>query len=197
VADCNRAGGGYTLEASLLTLLPGPMTLAECGADSLYDEFIAKLGDVRTYVRPGGSDQLVLNLFADAGNMFFRPAVQATMQRSLEGTPWKLTSYLDGSGALASVLDDTEITADFVKGELTGSAGCNNYVASYLLDGQALSVGPAASTRKMCGAPQGIMEQEQAYLAILGSAAGYRTQGARLELLDAEGAPVATFIVRG
>ena len=55
------------------------MTLAECGPDSLYDEFLAKLGDVRTYVRPDGSDRLVLNLFADAGNMFFRPAQAAQL----------------------------------------------------------------------------------------------------------------------
>jgi len=196
VADCNRAGGGYTLEGALLTLLPGPMTLAECGPDSLYDEFVAKLGDVRTYVRPDESDQLVLNLFADAGNMFFRPAVQATMERSLEGTSWMLVSYDDGSGVLASVLDGTEITADFVKGELTGSAGCNNYFASYQLDGQALSVGPAGATRKMCGAPEGIMEQEQAYLSILESVTGYRTQGSQLELLGAEGATLATFVVQ-
>jgi len=196
VADCNRAGGGYTLEGSLVTLLPGPMTLAECGPDSLYDEFVAKLGDVRTYVRPDQGDQLVLNLFADAGNMFFRPAVQATMERSLEGTSWKLVSYDDGSGALVSVLDDTEITADLVKGELTGSAGCNNYFASYELDGQALTIGPAGATRKMCGAPEGIMEQEQAYLSILESVTGYRSQGSQLELLGTEGAALATFVVQ-
>ena len=39
------------------------------------------------------------------------------------------------------------------------------------------------------------MEQEQAYLASLASVAGYRVQGEQLELLDAEGATVATFEV--
>jgi heat shock protein HslJ len=195
VADCNLAGGGYTLEGSRLALLPGPMTLAECGPDSLYDEFIARLGDVRTYVRPGGSDQLVLNLFADAGNLFFRPAPEATMERALEGTSWVLVSYRDGSD-LSPVLDGTEITADFVEGELTGSAGCNNYFSSYTLDGAELTVGPAGATRKMCGAPEGIMEQEQAYLSLLDAVAGYRALGSQLELLDAEGAVVATFSVQ-
>ena len=64
---------------------------------------------------------------------------------------------------------------------------------TYQLVGQALTIGPAGATRKMCAAPQGIMEQEQAYLASLASVAGYRIQGAQLEWLDAEGAVVATF----
>jgi heat shock protein HslJ len=315
VADCNRAGGGYTLETSRLTLGPGPMTLAECGPDSLYDEYVRMLGDVRTYVRPGGSDQLVLNLFADAGNLFFRPAhaeqpestgltgvtwqwqstvdadgdetqvedptlyelvlnedgtfaaqidcnrgrgtyrvdggaialslgpitraacgpdsrdqeyMQAladavevelnesgdelrliladgagelvfaslvhevSLQVPLENTPWKLALVHDGS-ALADVLDETEITAVFVDGQLTGSAGCNNYMAEYKLSGDKLTLGMAAATRKMCAAPDGVMEQEQAYLASLGSAVGFRIEDGRLDLLDAEGAPVAVY----
>jgi heat shock protein HslJ len=56
-------------------------------------------------------------------------------------------------------------------------------------------LGPAATTRKYCLAPEGIMEQEQAYLAHLASVAGYRIQDARLELLDAEGTPLATLSV--
>ena len=38
------------------------------------------------------------------------------------------------------------------------------------------------------------MEQEQAYLAALVSVAGYRVQEGRLELLDAEGKSVTTFV---
>ena len=55
-----------------MTLAPGPMTLAACPEDSLDSDFVQKLLDVRTYVMDG--DKLVLNLFADAGNMIFRPA---------------------------------------------------------------------------------------------------------------------------
>lgn len=197
-ADCNRAGGGYTLDEAHLTLQPGPTTLAECEPGSLYDAFLARLGDVRTYVREDESDWLVLNLWADAGDMFFRPVKAVHLPEAaampLEGTSWKLASYHDGVSALASVLNGTEITAAFAGGKLTGSAGCNSYSASYEGEGDALTFGPAATTRKMCAEPQGIMEQEQAYLAALESVAGYRIQGGRLELLDTKGTPVATFV---
>lgn len=193
LADCNRAGGEYKLEKGLLTLLPGPMTLAECGPDSLYDKYVKKLGFVRTYVWDD-EGRLVLNLMADAGDMFFRPA-QVAMQRSLEATPWTLVSYRDDNGSLVPVLDGTEVTAAFVEGQVSGSAGCNNYFASYELDGKDLTLGPAGATRKMCGAPQGIMEQENAYLAALASVAGYTVKGEHLELLDAEGETVARFDV--
>ena len=43
--------------------------MAECGPDSLYDEYLRLLGDVVTYVREG--DNMYLNLKMDAGNMKF------------------------------------------------------------------------------------------------------------------------------
>ncbi len=71
-ADCNTSMGAYVLKGNSLTLEPGPMTLVECEPGSLYDNFLKKLGYVRTYVVHNG--KLVLNLFADAGNMIFAPA---------------------------------------------------------------------------------------------------------------------------
>ena len=74
-ADCNTGSGSYTLEGSSLTLGPGPMTMAACPEDSLDSEFLKNLEGVRTYVMNEG--KLVLNLFADAGNMFFSSAGSA------------------------------------------------------------------------------------------------------------------------
>jgi len=67
-ADCNVGSGGYALEGNSLTLELGPMTLAECGPGSQYDEYIGLLGQVATYERKG--DSLILNL-ADSGSMTF------------------------------------------------------------------------------------------------------------------------------
>jgi heat shock protein HslJ len=71
-ADCNVGNGSYTMSGTSLSLMPGPMTLAECGPDSLGNQFLEQLSYVRTYVTDEG--QLVLNLFADAGNMIFTNA---------------------------------------------------------------------------------------------------------------------------
>ena len=73
-ADCNLASGQYTLEGSLISFEPGPTTLAECEPGSLYDTYLTRLGEAATFVMDG--DNLVLNLWADAGNMVFTPAQQ-------------------------------------------------------------------------------------------------------------------------
>jgi heat shock protein HslJ len=69
-ADCNSGSGSYTLEGNNLTFsMLFATTLAECGPGSLYNDYLALLGQVASYVRDG--DNLVLNLAADAGNMNF------------------------------------------------------------------------------------------------------------------------------
>jgi hypothetical protein len=91
----------------------------------------------------------------------------------------------------------TEVTAVFGEdGALTGSAGCNRYTAGYEIDGDSISIGPAASTRMFCAEPEGVMEQETAYLAALESAATYAIQGDTLELWNAEGARLASYVAK-
>jgi uncharacterized lipoprotein YbaY/LysM repeat protein len=68
-ADCNLVSGGYTLDGASLTFQLGPTTMAECGPDSQYNEYLRLLGEVVTYVRDG--DNMYLNLKMDAGDMKF------------------------------------------------------------------------------------------------------------------------------
>jgi uncharacterized lipoprotein YbaY len=84
-------------------------------------------------------------------------------------TLWLLISYND-----QEILDGTQITAEFSGGKLTGSAGCNNYFASYEQKGTRLSISTPGSTRKYCGEPEGIMEQEVEYLRLLESANSFQ-----------------------
>jgi heat shock protein HslJ len=115
----------------------------------------------------------------------------------LVGPTWQLTAYNNGKEAVVSVLSGTEITAQFGEdGNLAGSAGCNNYNASYQVEGGAIQFGPAMSTRMYCAEPEGIMEQEAAYLAALEMAATYKIEGDRLLLHSAEGARVAEYVVK-
>ena len=65
----------------------------------------------------------------------------------------------------------TQITANFGEdGQLTGSAGCNDYFGPYETDGQKISMGPFGTGRTACSEPEGIMEQESQYLAALETA---------------------------
>ena len=70
--------------------------------------------------------------------------------------------------------------ARFDGGKLTGNAGCSDYNAEYAETATQLKVGPVAVTKKMCAAPEGVMEQENAYLKTLAEV-GAINQFARLD----------------
>ncbi len=54
-ADCNRAGGKYTLDGGNISIEIGPTTLAACPGDSRGEQFIAMLGDVAQFEITEGS----------------------------------------------------------------------------------------------------------------------------------------------
>jgi heat shock protein HslJ len=111
----------------------------------------------------------------------------------LEGTQWKLASLLSDKGGAFPPLPGTEITALFQGGRVTGSAGCNNYSAPYKVTGDKLTItSPAATTRKAC--PQPTMQQETAYLAALKAVTTYKIDGNKLELRNAAGNLVASYM---
>ena len=117
---------------------------------------------------------------------------------SLEGSSWQVIGYNDSKQAVVSVIIGTEITANFGKeGTLSGSAGCNNYNATYEVDGDNISIGPAAATRMFCPEPDGIMEQEVQYLAALETASTYLIEVDKMEMRTAEGALAVTFRAAG
>jgi heat shock protein HslJ len=129
-----------------------------------------------------------LVLMDGAGNEL---ATFAVASQELSGTSWTVISYNNGREAVVSVLLDTEITASFGDdGQVTGTAGCNNYFASYEADAEAgtITIGQAGSTMMACAEPEGIMEQEQEYLAALATAATYSIQANTLEMRTADNA---------
>ncbi len=69
LADCNRASGRYTLEGNLIRLELTVVTRAECGPDSLGDDFLRDLGAAVIAFLEGGD--LYLDLLYDSGTMRF------------------------------------------------------------------------------------------------------------------------------
>jgi heat shock protein HslJ len=116
------------------------------------------------------------------------------VKQTLAGTSWDVIAYNNGKQAVVSVIIGTEITANFGEdGQLTGSAGCNHYVAEYKTEGDSITISSAvATTRKACQ-EEGVMEQENAYLAALKTADTYKIEGANMEMRTADGAKVAGF----
>lgn len=111
----------------------------------------------------------------------------------LAGSSWDVISYNNGKGGVVTVITGTSITASFGEdGQVSGSAGCNDYFGPYTADGSAISIGPLAATRKLC-ADEDVMAQETAYLAALETAATYKITADSMEMRTAEGAKVAGF----
>lgn len=190
-SGCNRYSAGYTLDGASLTIMPGPMTMMACPEPQMTVEqqFMAALAATASHQIDG--DQLAL-LNAD-GQTVATFVVQ--VPASLTGVEWVAINYNNGREAVVSILLDTEVTAIFGEdGRLTGSAGCNNYMTNFTVDGDAISIEPAATTRKMCA--EDVMQQESEYLAALLMAETFNIQGDRLELRTKDGALVASYRTR-
>lgn len=106
---------------------------------------------------------------------------------------WDATELLSG-GLLSELVSGTRITAAFdADGRVSGSAGCNRYTAAYSTDGTSIEFSSAAVTRMFCLAPEGVMEQEAAYLGLLSQASSFGILGTVLELYGADGARLVAY----
>jgi heat shock protein HslJ len=191
-AGCNGYFGSYEREGNQLTM-GGPfgVTSMFCGEpEGVMDQemqYLAALEKSDSFEIIG--DQLLIT-DAEGETILVYELIQPL---SLEGTPWLLLRYNNGKGGLTSALAGSEITAEFVDGTISGSASCNNYHAGYEVEGNYLSIGPAATTRMFCGEPEGIMDQESQYLTVLELVATYEIKADTLEMFDLDGGRLLTY----
>ncbi len=116
------------------------------------------------------------------------------VDQSLEGTSWQVMSSNNGKGGVTSLITGMKTSANFGEdNQLTGNSGCNSYFAEYETDGDNISIGAAGSTEMAYLEPEGVIEQEQQYLAALETAATYKIEGLNMETRTADGTLVATF----
>ena len=113
----------------------------------------------------------------------------------LAGSEWALPS-LRGSPPL----EGTHLSLKFEDEWLSGFAGCNTYGGGSEWGGYTateegtLTVPMIAMTVMACpSSPEGVMEQERAYVETLRDVTAYRLDGDRLELADAAGETVLAY----
>jgi heat shock protein HslJ len=182
---CNQFGASYTQDGEALTIGDIASTQMACGpkADAVERAYVAALERVASWRRE--ADELTLTDADGSALLRFREVSPAGR--------WTAT-MIRTPDAVSSVLAGTEITAEFSDdGKLTGSSGCNTYSATYETDGAKITISAAGGTEMACDTPDGVMEQEQAYLSALPLAASYRVEGTKLSLLTAEGTYVAAY----
>jgi heat shock protein HslJ len=107
-----------------------------------------------------------------------------------EGTTWELISYFSPDHAYwTSLLPGAAITAKFDGKQLTGNAGCNDYQVGYQRNENRLQLDELTVTDNMCTVPEGVMEQEKGYLAMLRTVGAISQYPRSIELLSIDGTP--------
>jgi heat shock protein HslJ len=89
----------------------------------------------------------------------------STDQPDLEGPTWVLTAINKNSP-----IEGTYPTLKFEGDQVSGIAGCNTYGGSYHFERDAITFSDLFNTEMYCMDPEGVMEQEQTYLELLGNA---------------------------
>jgi heat shock protein HslJ len=179
VVDGNNLNFGEQA-ASTMMACPDPIMKQE-------GEFHQVLADTATYEIKG--DELILSDSGDNEIASFE-----VIDQSLDGSSWQVISYNNGKEAVVSVIIGSEITANFGEdGQLIGNAGCNNYSAQYETQGDNINIETAEVTEMACLEPEGVMEQEQLYLAALETADTYKIEGMTMDMRTSEGSRVANF----
>lgn len=190
-SGCNNYFAGYSVDGDTLTISQAGSTMMACEPAELMQQeadFLAALQSAATYTIDG--DRLLIANADGETVLTFR----ATEPAGLVGTAWTAVMYNTGTEAVTNLMEGTTITANFTEdGQLNGSAGCNNYMTGYTLDGQNITIEPPATTRKLCPEPAGVMEQEAAFVTMLPQATTYSISGNTLELRTADGALIASF----
>lgn len=154
------------------------------------DEFLAAfLGASPAYTLTGG----VLDLQTTAARMVLGPREEVEPDLPLEGTRWNLTQVTLGPPAGAPADPNSSVSASAAPtgaylqlngDKVTGSDGCNSFLGRATVDGDAITFGPLASTRKACpgaAGPPGV-------LAVLSGTVRWRIGTTVLQLEHPSGA---------
>ena len=101
-ADCNSGSGAWSTRDGVLSISGGPMTMVACGEESHDSRYLELLGQVTSFSRDGAA----LTPGAGPVTMVFEamPAV------GLAGTTWLVRAVNNGRGAVASVVQGSELT---------------------------------------------------------------------------------------
>jgi heat shock protein HslJ len=191
-AGCDWYMGMYNASESELEMQQPAKTIGGCvnkpTAADQQATFLSMLTNSTTYKMEG--DNLVFYNSANQQMMSLKPLESLPF----EGTTWQmLFSFTTRGGVWTPALSGAKVTATFDGTTLSGNAGCNDYSATYKLQGDRVDLDAIAVTQKMCSAPEGVMEQEQAYLEMLASAKVISQYPRSFELLTLDLTPLLAY----
>lgn len=181
---CNRFRATYEADDAALSIGPAATTMRACPppADAVERAVLAALDATTGYAIAEGRLSLT-----DADGRVILVLEPSTLE--LVGTEWSAIAINNGHQAVVSLIIGTQASLTFdAEGRVSGFGGCNRIFGAYEVDGDAIRIGPMASTRMLCAEPEGVGEQEAALLAALEAATSWTIRDGRLQLRDADGA---------
>jgi heat shock protein HslJ len=187
-SGCNSYHAGYRVDGSSMTIGPDiASTQRACasGPTAVERAYLDRLVKVRSYAIKGST----LSLFGTRDSLLLA-FTSADAAHAVEGQ-WSVTGFYTGN-AIQSVIDGTEITADFDASSVSGSTGCSTYEADYTVSGSALSFGTISTGDGTCPDADQQRQADQ-YLAALALVRSYLATGVHLDLLRNGGTFAATF----
>ncbi len=186
---CNNYFTNYNADDDGNLTINGPIGSTQMACEIGMEQetmFLSALESVTGYTV---TDNGYLRLNYDSGTVYDE---QFTFipETPLVDTAWFLTAYGQPGNLTASkpgVVTTAVFSAD---GTLSGSTGCNNYLASYSLQDNQISISLPVINLAACGIGT---DQEQAFLSLLEAAQSYRLGVNALEITSADGTKVMRF----
>ncbi|MDZ8119476.1 META domain-containing protein [Pontiella agarivorans] len=184
-AGANRFFGEYVLKGQKIhfSLMGSGMMMGTPELMAQENQLLKRLGEAVDYQVVGEELQL--------RNENQRVVVQMKprLEPALFSGVWKMTGVNNGKGGVTSLLAGTEISLEFTPdGAVSGSTGCNVLTGSCTLKGETIRFNPLATTRRFYSQPEGVMEQESAFLQALENSRVWKIEADVLELRDESGA---------
>jgi heat shock protein HslJ len=187
---CNEYTAAFAASVDEIKINPPVSTQNRSCAPGLSDQeelYFLALNDATQYRISGNTLTIPYDSEKQAlvfEGMQLEEAVRPPLS-DLDGTTWYLW-YINSTPLAAgtSIYAQFAVNQDGASGTMSGSAGCNSYVASFGLD---LGVQTTLNARQVCGKPAGIMEQERTYIDVLSRTFGYWQTGDQLILNTGNG----------
>ena len=110
----------------------------------------------------------------------------------LNGTSWRLISYLSPTGTNFTVPAAVTPSATFKDGQFQANTGCNQASGPYTQDGTSIAIGPVTTTKQPCVEPMATVEA--AYLAAIATVDTAVGNGGTLILKKSDGFTALEFV---
>ncbi len=164
---CNNYFSSYELDGFDLTFGETGSTMMAClpPVMDIEQAYFANLGQVTSY-QSGG----IQMAFLDADGNFILE-FDAVPPATVVGA-WAATGINNQVGGVVSSATTPEVTAEFSPGgDLTGFDGCNDYLTTYVVDGDTIAISEAIGSTRMACSSEELAEESQWYYGALASAA--------------------------